>query len=148
MDKIDGYKKEEMKKKFLETLKGEIACGNVTVACDRLGYSRSTIYQWREEDAEFEREWDDIVLECKERLGDEAENVLRKLVLKENVAAVIFTLKNLKQKKWKDRTLHEIDDSKDPENYAEYLEQCKKYNIDPETGLRLEKEGGKVEKTQ
>lgn len=127
------YKKE----KFLETLALKEVLGNVTVACRRLGFGRRTVYQWRSDDAEFERRWDDIVLDSQEELADEAENQLRALVLKQHPTAIIFTLKNFRRQKFHEEKEVKPVDSDPNESHAKYLEWCKRHNLDPDTGLRL-----------
>jgi len=131
-----SYTQEEQKKIFLETLDSDVVAANVQVACYKTGYNRSTVYEWRKGDAKFEVEWDDICLKWKSRKADEAEDQLRKAVLDRNITAIIFTLKNLRPKDWKDRS--EIENvEKRFKDYGEYIKYCEQNGIDPTTGLRV-----------
>lgn len=110
MDKMDTNKKREIKEKFLEELQDKDVGGNVTIALRRLGYARSTMYLWRSQDEKFCEAWDDAVLQGKETLADEAVHALRGQVLKGNITAIIFALKNLRSEQWMDRqaVTHEV----------------------------------------
>lgn len=94
------------KERFLKELADEKVSGNVTVACRRTTIGRTTAYGWKAADEEFSKKWDSIIIEAAETFSEEAEFALRSQVIKGNVAAIIFTLKNLKPKKWKDKQEH------------------------------------------
>lgn len=135
---------EEQKKRFLDELKRNEVAGNVHVACTRLGYSRATVYYWKKTDAKFEAEWNDTVLEAKEKMADEAEFQLRNQMLSGNMTAVIFTLKNLRPKDWKDRS--EVEHvEKRFKSYDEYIKYCEQNGIDPKSGLRIDSGSSQVE---
>ena len=142
-----AYTQEEQMKIFLETLNKDEVGGNVQVACFKGGFTRSRVYEWRKDDSRFEVEWDDIVLKWKLRKADEAEDQLRKAVLDRNVTAIIFTLKNLRPKDWKDRS--EVENvAKRFKDYGEYRRYCEEHGIDADTGLRVNSGSSQVEKTQ
>jgi hypothetical protein len=61
-------KKHRKARKFLEEL---CKVPIVSVACDKLGLSRNTVYRWRNEDADFRKEMDKAM-----QLGDETGNDL------------------------------------------------------------------------
>ena len=135
-----------MKGAFLDELNKSKVGGNVDVACTRLGYVRKTVYAWKKADAKFEAEWNDIVFEWKSRKADEAEDGLRKLVLKEHPTAIIFTLKNTRPKEWKDRS--EIEHvEKRFKDYGEYKRYCEENGINPDTGLRVSSGSSSVEQS-
>lgn len=50
---------------------------SVTAACIDVGISRSTAYQWREDDKEFAKAWDEAVEEGTDLLEDEAQRRAR-----------------------------------------------------------------------
>lgn len=139
--------REEQKKRFLNELNKAEVAGNVQVACFRLGYVRRTVYTWKKQDAKFEAEWNDIVLDWKHRKADEAEDQLRKAVLDRNVTAIIFTLKNMRPKDWKDRS--EVEHvEKRFKSYEEYKQYCSEHGIDPESGLRVNSGSSQMEQDQ
>lgn len=74
-----------------------------TKAACAVGVARSTAYYQRGIDQDFAEAW----AEALERQADLAEDTLAELAHKtKNVGAAIFTLKNLRPEKWKDR--HEV----------------------------------------
>ena len=103
---------EEGKQLFLETLANEAVAGVVTIACRRLNRPRATVYDWKNTDKEFSDKWDKIVEEARDVFADEAEYGLRRNVLEGNVSAQIFTLKNLRPTKWKDKREVDTPDGK------------------------------------
>ena len=117
-------KKEKMKKKFLDFL-GSEGGGNALFTCKNLGFARSTMYKWRDEDKKFMEEWDDAMIEGKETLADEAEAYLRKIVRDGKLGAITFTLKNLRPDKWKDRQTieHEFDLQEETRKIDERIER-------------------------
>ncbi len=75
------------KKSVLEALRANM--GNVSAACDAVGISRKTFYQWKKEDEEFAsltEDLDDVVL-------DIVEGSLLEQIKGGNVTATIFYLK-------------------------------------------------------
>ena len=124
-------KTDTIKKRFLEFLKAKDGCGNVSFTCDKLGMSRSYMYELRSEDAVFADDWDNAVIEGKMVLGDEAEFHLRRHMVK-NVVAVIFALKNLRPNEWADKKqldipqLESVSDSLKEAIYANYKDNLKR----------------------
>ena len=100
-----NMKKEQARKKkiWLEALADKKIAGNVLAAVDRTGYSKSTMYNYKKIDTKFSKDWDNVVLEAQDNFKEEAEYALRASVLSGNITAIIFTLKNLDPKKWRDR---------------------------------------------
>ncbi len=104
-DTDDTIKKEreETKKKFLESLAMENVAGNVLVACKIIGKSRGHLYILRKEDPDFASQWDQVRDEAMESFADFAESQLFGAVKEGNIAAILFTLKNLRSERWKER---------------------------------------------
>lgn len=71
---------------------------NITAACDAVGISRPTYYEWRKE-----KEFDQKCRNIEESLVDMAEVQLIKNIREGNQRAVEFFLKNRAPKKWKDK---------------------------------------------
>lgn len=74
------------KKSFIEAMKSNL--GNITKACEALGISRQTYYNWLE-DEEFKSE----VANIDEYVIDFAEHSLFKQIQENNTTATIFYLK-------------------------------------------------------
>lgn len=65
---LKEYKITETKKrKFLEALFTDEASGNLSQACKRIGISRKSIYNWRHEDAEFDKAVKETIWSGKEK---------------------------------------------------------------------------------
>ena len=76
---------------------------SITKAAEALGLTRQSAHYQRQIDPDFAEAW----AEALERQADLAEDTLAELAHKtKNVGAVIFSLKNLRPWKWKDR--HEV----------------------------------------
>lgn len=58
---IAGDKSDTLKRLLIEQLKAEY--GNVSVACENVGVSRKTFYEWKKQDKEFADEVDYIQTE-------------------------------------------------------------------------------------
>lgn len=90
--------------KFINELSSLRSAGNVLVACQMLGFARSTVYYWRVNNEEFAKRWEAAILDSFELKVDEAENALRLAVTKDrNITAIIFTLKALKPERYGDK---------------------------------------------
>ena len=100
-EKRGPYKLDE-KNEFCEVYKRK-AC-NVTAACDAVGISRETYYEWRRNDKEFDQKCKEI----EESLIDLAEVQLIKNIREGNQRAVEFFLKNRAAERWKDKREQEI----------------------------------------
>ena len=94
------------KKRFLELLLDKKVLGNVSTAADLLNVNRNTLYEWRKKDAKFAKTWDERQADADELLADKAENALLGAIDAGNVTAIIFTLKNRRPGKWRDRFEH------------------------------------------
>lgn len=125
---MDNIKKEEMKANFLEFIAAEGA-GNVLFTCQKFGYNRQTLYGWQEEDLSFKHAWDKAVSDGRSSFADEAELGLRRLVRKGNVTAIIFSLKNLRPEKWKDKW--EVKDESEESYIARLVEELKTKPVYP-----------------
>ena len=76
---------------------------SITKAAEALGLTRQSAHYQRQIDLDFAEAW----AEALERQADLAEDTLAELANRtKNVGAVIFSLKNLRPGKWKDR--HEV----------------------------------------
>lgn len=84
VDRMDTAKKKEV---FLQAL--EKSLGIVKTACDQLGISRQTYYNWMQKDPEFKAR----ALDAKEIALDFAESQLFKQIQSGNAASTIFYLK-------------------------------------------------------
>lgn len=88
------------KRKFCELV---AAGASITKAAEALGCTRQSAHYQRGIDPDFAEAWEEAL----ERQADLAEDTLAELAHKtKNVGAAIFTLKNLRPWKWKDR--HEV----------------------------------------
>ena len=59
----------ETRAAFLEALAGS---ANITGSCRSAGIGRQTVYQWREEDEQFAKDWDSALEEAFDKLEAEA----------------------------------------------------------------------------
>lgn len=75
------------KKIVIETLKESF--GNVSKACDAVGISRTTFYNWCKDDPEFKEHAENI----DEYVVDFVEHALKKQIQEGSTAATIFYLK-------------------------------------------------------
>lgn len=79
--------REENKEKFLEVI--DLAAGNISVSCKKIGISRKTYYRWMDEDEDFRNK----VNEINEALLDMAETMLMKGIKDGKTTEIIFYLK-------------------------------------------------------
>lgn len=103
VDKVDTIKREQTKQKFLDALALDTVSGNVIMACNVAGVTRSLMYRYREQDNVFRQRWDTITKKGREVPADIAESQLNRAVLQGNVTAIIFTLKKLRPEVWGDK---------------------------------------------
>lgn len=82
-------KKDKEQDPFLEELKKVPV---VQVACERRGLSRQTVYRWRKEDPDFERQMDVALAEGEELVHDMCESQLLALIKERNFSAVRYWL--------------------------------------------------------
>jgi len=97
MDKIDentNINKEEQvrttkkKQEFIENF--EQLIGIISTTCQKIGIDRKTYYNWMKDDEEFVKK----VERAKERQVNMVEDRLMRAILKDNITAIIFYLKN------------------------------------------------------
>ena len=93
--------RKKLKKKFLKVYKDNYAL--IYDACDRVGISKETLYNWMEADEEFKKKVEQI----KERVGDLVEGKLMEKILDGNVASIVFWLKT--QRHWKEESKVEVE---------------------------------------
>ena len=82
MDKMDGKKKD-----MLEAL--QLSMSVISTACERVGISRQTHYNWIRSDPEYKEQCESL----EQRTVDMVESHLYKLIRDGNPAATIFFLK-------------------------------------------------------
>ncbi|MBQ9370779.1 MAG: hypothetical protein IJU03_01140 [Thermoguttaceae bacterium] len=86
--KAPKYRQNRRKKEALDVLRKTL--GDVTTACDRIGISRQTFYQWRRHDPEF----DAMVSDINERALDFVESQMFKGIKEGNARLIMFYLMN------------------------------------------------------
>lgn len=82
-------KKDRVDDKFLEELR---KLPIVQIACERCGISRQTVYRWKKEDPDFERQMDVALAEGEELIHDMCESQLLALIKERNFSAVRYWL--------------------------------------------------------
>ena len=53
-----GTIKKDIRKKFIDAIREH---RSITKACEAVGKGRTTVYRWRNDDSEFQEEWDEAV---------------------------------------------------------------------------------------
>ena len=86
--KAPAYRRNKRKKEIIEILSKNL--GNVTAACEKVGISRATFYDWRRTDADF----DEAITEINERTLDFVEGQLLTGISAGNAKLIIFYLVN------------------------------------------------------
>lgn len=86
-----AHNREKKQKELLEAFKD--AMGNISVACAKVGISRATFYNWKQEDEKFSEEATIALEDQKKRMDDFAEGKLYQHIKDGNVACLIFYLK-------------------------------------------------------
>lgn len=84
-------KKNRKKKEFLDHLR---KIPIVLVACEKSGLSRNSVYRWRKEDKEFQKDMDEALLEGEEMVNDMSESQLLTMIKEKNWSAVSFWLRH------------------------------------------------------
>lgn len=97
--------RKKLKKKFLKVYKENYAL--IYDACDRIGISKETLYNWMEADSDFA----DKVHRIKDRVGDIVEGKLMEKILEGNVSSIVFWLKT--QRGWSETQKIEVDANND-----------------------------------
>ena len=97
--------RKKLKKKFLKVYKENYAL--IYDACDRIGISKETLYNWMEADSDFA----DKVHQIKDRVGDIVEGKLMEKILDGNVSSIVFWLKT--QRGWSETQKIEVETNND-----------------------------------
>jgi hypothetical protein len=87
-------KKHYKENKFLEQLE---RVPNISLACEKVGLARNTIYRWRIEDPEFAMRMDEALIAGKESVNDLAESKLISHINNGNMRAIQYWLDNNKK---------------------------------------------------
>ena len=85
------HKKENI---FLEQIR---TVPNISVACEKVGLSRNTIYRWCNEDPEFKRQLDEALNLGTASVNDLAESKLISQINSGNMRAIMYWLDNNKK---------------------------------------------------
>ena len=94
---------ERKKKKFIEALRE--GRGIITYACQKIGISRKTYYDWYQNDIEFKMLADEV----NDTTIDVVESKLLSAINEGNLTAIIFYLKTKGKKRgYVERTEHEV----------------------------------------
>ncbi|MCB9810684.1 MAG: hypothetical protein H6779_02550 [Candidatus Nomurabacteria bacterium] len=70
----------------------------VTVACEKVGISRNTIYKWLKDDPEFKEKFDAASIDGIEHINDLSENQLLQLIKEKKISAIRLWLTNNHQR--------------------------------------------------
>lgn len=112
-------KQNKKKEELIEQLK---KAPIVQIACEKVGIGRATFYRWRKEDKGFAEAVDQAINDGAYLVSDMAESKLISAIKKENLAAIIFWLKNhhpkYRTKLQVDANIRNLDNSLTPEQEA------------------------------
>lgn len=97
-------KKDKVKDAFLEQLR---KVPIIQVACEKVGISRNSVYRWKNEDPEFEKELTTALEEGEALVNDMSENQLLVLIREKNWHAISFWLRK-RNPKFKDKIEVEV----------------------------------------
>lgn len=97
-------KKDKVKDAFLEQLR---KVPIIQVACEKVGVSRNSVYRWKNEDPEFEKELATALEEGEALVNDMSENQLLVLIREKNWHAISFWLRK-RNPKFKDKIEVEV----------------------------------------
>jgi hypothetical protein len=81
-------------KEFLEQIK---TIPNISLACEKVGLSRNTIYRWRNDDPDFKNRLDESLGNGVESVNDLAESKLISQINSGNMPAIKYWLDNNKK---------------------------------------------------
>lgn len=87
-------KRHRKEKAFLEQLE---AIPNVSLACEKIGLSRNTVYRWCNEDPKFKESFDAAITKGTESVNDLAESKLIGHINQGNMQAIRYWLDNNKK---------------------------------------------------
>lgn len=82
-------KKDKVKDSFLAELK---KIPIIQVACEKTGISRQSVYRWKQEDKDFEKEMEEALIEGEALVNDMSESQLLTLIKEKNFSAIRFWL--------------------------------------------------------
>ncbi len=97
-------KKDKVKDAFLEQLR---KVPIIQVACEKVGISRNSVYRWKNDDPEFEKELTTALEEGEALVNDMSENQLLVLIREKNWHAISFWLRK-RNPKFKDKIEVEV----------------------------------------
>lgn len=97
-------KKDKVKDAFLEQIR---KVPIIQVACEKVGISRNSVYRWKNEDPEFEKELTKALEEGEALVNDMSENQLLVLIREKNWHAISFWLRK-RNPKFKDKIEVEV----------------------------------------
>ena len=66
----------------------------IQISCEKIGIARSTLYRWRDEDAEFNNKITEALRRGKKLINDMAESKLIAGIQNNNMTAIIYWLKH------------------------------------------------------
>lgn len=111
-------KKDKKVKAFLEHIN---TVPNISVACEKVGLARNTIYRWCKEDKEFQ-ESVDLALSCgTDSIIDLAESKLISHINNGSLRAIQYYLDNHKKEYMRPRIAVDSKDQSEPISYIEIL---------------------------
>lgn len=87
-------KKYRKEKPFLEELR---KIPNISLACEKVGIARNTVYRWRNEDSDFDARVEDALVSGVESVNDLAESKLVTNINNGNMRAIQYWLDNNKK---------------------------------------------------
>ena len=64
----------------------------ITVACEKVGVGKSTVYRWRDEDKKFAKDLEEALIEGESLVNDMSESQLISLIKEKNLPAIRFWL--------------------------------------------------------
>lgn len=109
-------KKDKKVKDFLEHLN---TVPNISLACEKVGLARNTIYRWCKEDKEFQRSVD-LALSCgADSIIDLAESKLISHINNGSLRAIQYYLDNHKKEYMRPRIAVDSKDQSEPISYIE-----------------------------
>lgn len=99
MHERSNMKKDKKKDEFLEQLK---RIPIITVATEKVGISRNSVYRWRKEDKGFYDAMEEALREGEELINDLSESQLLSMIKEKNWSAIRFWLSH-RNPKFKDK---------------------------------------------
>jgi hypothetical protein len=109
-------KRRQIERPFLEQLE---KVPNISLACEKLGVSRNTVYRWCNEDYQFKKRIDEAMVNGVESINDLAESKLIANINMGNLKAIQYWLDNNKKTYVKPRAKDYWDVDKGPRPITE-----------------------------